>query len=230
MALERVAELVRRASRDAGVLHALRNDPARLRSALGLSSAELDALHGATAFTVPVPFTKAKAVAAAAATQTTPAVRNLGLAPAPLAGVLDGSLLPPEGSGQFTGATGGFGFTPRGDPGVKPPPPAPGVTPPSPGIVPPLPPSPPRVGPLHPPPVTPLSPLVPPAPRQPAAPQPCPPQVSYYYPPPRLSAHPTPVGCACQCCAVVGIVSAVSTTAMTAITAITAIAGGNRQH
>ena len=65
MALERVAELVRRAAHDTGVLHALKNDPAKLRSAFNLTGAHLDALNSATAFPLPDRAKSAKSAAAA---------------------------------------------------------------------------------------------------------------------------------------------------------------------
>src|SRR5665213_1517724 len=106
MALDRVAELVRRAARDAGVFHALKNDPARLRSALDLTGEDLDALNGATAFPVPSGGTKAsktkdKSFIKPLATGRRAAAADPRFAVSELPGS-GGSLLPPEGSGQFT--------------------------------------------------------------------------------------------------------------------------------
>ena len=233
MALERVAELVRRAARNTGVFQALRNDPADLRSALGLTSEELSALHSATAF--PTPASKeaaAKLTAQSAQSRAGISQAPLILTPATraLVDVPDGgSLLPPEGSGMFTGATGGFAFVPpRADPGANPLPPVPGILPPSPPTSP-LPPMAPQ------PPTAPYSPQVPPYyPKPPVpippgpTPQPCP-QVPYQYPPQQPIVQPA-TRCGCEYYAIAGMVSAVSSTAITAITSITAIAGMNRQR
>src|SRR5579863_3351646 len=112
MALRRVAELVNRAAQDTGILEALKHDPAKLRSVLNLSSLHLDALNSATA--LPLPRTAAKAAESAnlkAARLASAAGKSSAALPtqahaevATLAG--GGSLLPPEGSGVFTGGTG----------------------------------------------------------------------------------------------------------------------------
>src|SRR5271155_5404365 len=88
MSLSRVAELVKRAAADAGVMSTLKDDPARLGSMLGLSRAHLEALHSASALTA----TKKPTVAVKP--------RALALDALPVNG---GTLLPPEGSGQFPG-------------------------------------------------------------------------------------------------------------------------------
>src|SRR5215467_4710615 len=213
MPFKRVAELVRRAARDTGVFDALKNDPARLRSALKLTDAHLEALNSATAFPPPKVLAKVAKVTQPAVRAAKP--RSEALA-APGAGLLGdgGSLLPPEGSGQFTGAT--TGFAPSAPPPV--------IAPPAPGVRPPLgppvsPPSvvPPRLGPVSRPPQSPpingWPPVTPPW-TQPGPPL-GPPQV------PETSPQ-LPSVHGCDCCAIAGIVSVVATTATTAITAITA--------
>ncbi len=173
MALDSVAELVRRAAEDTGVVEALRNDPARLRSALNLSGAHLEALRSAAAF-LPKPGIKA-------AKPPAPLRESIVFASA----TSGGTLLPPEGSGEFEipGYTGGIpgGPAPQG-PSPSPIPKGPGASP-SPGV-PPATPAPQAPGTFPPkglPPVTPKSPtcvvpsLVPTAPIQA-------PSVPYAYP------------------------------------------------
>jgi hypothetical protein len=208
MALERVAELVRRAAQDTGVLHALKNDPAKLRSAFNLTGAHFDALNSATAFPLPDRAKSAKSAAAGFRS----AAAKVG---AEAAADLPGSLLPPEGSGQFTGATSGFGPQPGPAPS-RPPTPAPGPQPPPPPpVTPPVPATPPPEGPA-PPPQKPPPPIYPPGPPQ--TPPAAPPSTAGQPPP-----GTTPIGCGCECCAIAGMVSVVAITANTAITAITAI-------
>lgn len=215
MAFNRVAELVQRAVQDTGVLHALKNDPKRLQKAIGLTGAQLDALNSATAFPLPVRSTTTRSNAAGV-----PFGMPSGGAVHTEAFILNmpGSLLPPEGSGQFTGATSGFTPPPVG-PGTPPPSPSPVVTPPPPAPIPPTPVATPTNGPpprppmpppvIYPPPVAPCPPPQVVSP-MPAAPTALPPSIA------------TQSSC-CECCAVAGMVSVVAATAVTAITAITAI-------
>jgi hypothetical protein len=181
MSLQRVAELVRRAATDSGVFQALKDNPARLQSTLGLTNADVNALKSATALS---PTRRARmAVSSGQAS--------------------GGTLLPPQGSGQFayTGTTGTTTVpvpptpptSPTAPPPRAPPSPPPGVSPQPP--------------PAYPPPYWPPPPVVPP----PGAPG---------FPPP----VPGPFVQHCCCASIVGLVSAVSTTAITAITSINAIA------
>jgi hypothetical protein len=80
MPTDRIAELIRHAVADSGVRQALANDPASLRTRMNLTGAELAALRSAAQFTPAAP----------------------GSFPADT-----GTLLPPRGSGEFTGAPAG---------------------------------------------------------------------------------------------------------------------------
>jgi hypothetical protein len=231
MALERIAELVRRAAQDTGVLHALKNDPARLRSAFDLTGAHLDALNSATAFPLP---DRAKSPKSAGAALRSGATKVRAVQAGAFSVNLPGSLLPPEGSGQFTGATNGFapqpgpapGTPPAPAPGAHPPPPAPAVKPPVPPPQPPTPPPsvPPPDIPAPPPQKPPTAPSIyHPQPGTPYFPQPQAPPTA---PPSTVTQPPGTMpqsGCGCECCAIAGMVSVVAITASTAITAITAI-------
>jgi hypothetical protein len=219
MGLERVAELVHRAAQDTGVFQALKANPRKLQSALQLTGAELEALHSATAFPVGPVQTKASTQKRAAGDA---AVLKAGVSAQEVAST-GGSLLPPEGSGQFTGATGGFRPSPTPGPPVTPqrPAPSPQAPTPAPGTVPtPTPSVPvPQIGPTQPSP-GPTYPMVPPMFPQMTHPQICPPPTGE----PGVPAQGQG-SCNCSCCAIAGMVSAVSVTATTAITAITAITG-----
>ena len=205
MTLERVAELVRVAAADTGVVTALRDDPQRLRSLLHLTSADLEAL-------------------AATTTKPQPRARHADLA---TAATSNGTLLPPEGSGEGTGvALSGITSTTSPTPAAPPSediPPAPPTTPPGPK-------PPPTAIPPQPPPSWPppwLPPQLPPTP---------PPQIEQPPPPPWPMPVFAPPGsgggpCGCPGLAATAILSTLSTTAITAITAIAAISsnhGANR--
>jgi hypothetical protein len=244
MALRRVAELVNRAAQDTGILEALKHDPVKLRSVLKLTGAQLEALNSASTF--PLPPAGKKAIKSATTTTkfaslVTSAKLDAARVEVAASGVPGngGSLLPPEGSGQFTGGT---GFSPPA-PGTPPPehPPAPPTAPQAPSGPGTKPPAVPR-GPGSPPqppvpfpqaPTTPTMPGVrPPAspPQTPSIPPWAPPTPSFPgYVPPAAPLTPTqpstaPSGCQCACCAMTGLVAELATTAITAITAISAIA------
>jgi hypothetical protein len=249
MTSQRVAELVRRAAADTGVLQALRNDPGKLRPVLKLTNAHVDALQSAEAFPPPKVLSNTKkpvAPRSLAAEGTARARRDAAVVVRQATG---GSLLPPEGSGEFTGATGGFTPPSTFPPGLRPPPPAPGVRPPSPPVVPPpgirppsvKPPRPPAPGaPPHQPPARPPMPPFPPT-KPPVAPPIFPPPFQFpptpQWPGPPEQQPPSPAdagqpsampppamqGCHCHCCAIVAIVSVTATTAITAITALAGI-------
>jgi hypothetical protein len=120
--LERVAELVRRAAADTGVVDALRDDPVRLRSLLHLTASDLEAL-------------------AAPTTRQPRSTHDLATA------TTDGAtLFPPEGSGEAPGAvlsgiTASTGTTSLPAPPPPAPPPIPAPAPP-PFVPPPPPPAP----------------------------------------------------------------------------------------
>lgn len=84
MALDLVANLVRQATVDSGVIYALQYNPEALRSRLGLSPAHVTALKSAEAFPLP---------AASLQSDTTQQSDRT------LVGVANGNLLPPEGQG-----------------------------------------------------------------------------------------------------------------------------------
>jgi hypothetical protein len=255
MAFRRVAELVSRAAQDTGILEALKDDPARLRSILNLTGAQLEALNSASTLPLP-PARKTISVATLSKPTLAAAVDAEFQANLPGSG---GSLLPPEGSGQLTGGT-GFGQpapqrppspsgpgTPPSAPGKPPsgpgtPPPAPGKPPLAPGTPPSAPKSPgspstptaPQTPGVRPPAVPrspvspPQAPFVPPtSPSMPAFPQTpmWPPPV--YPGPPQAPCPPivAPCGCSCGCCAMTAVIAQVAITAITAITAIAAMAG-----
>jgi hypothetical protein len=190
MSMQRVAELVRRAAADAGVVRALRDDPERLGSLMQLTPADIEALSA-----------------------TTTRHRPVG-ARAEVAG--SGTLFPPEGSGQATGAVlSGITSTTAPPP---PPPPSPPIPPPAPPSTPPA--QPPSEPPSWRPPPWPPAPPWPPEP-PPVAPPPVAPPPLYWQvpvPPPAGTAQP----CGCQELAVLAMLATVSTTAITAITAIAA--------
>jgi hypothetical protein len=132
MALDLVAELVRRAAADSGVAHALRFSPEALRAPLGLSQAHVQALKSAAAFPLPG--------ASAQSATSQPAKPTTGVAGASSqAGALDiavtggGTLLPPEGTGRPPGPDTQLGGSPvRLGPSQSPqrrPSPAPGPSP-----------------------------------------------------------------------------------------------------
>jgi hypothetical protein len=87
MALVQVAQLARQAASDAGVLNALRDDPASVRGPLNLSDAQLRALISAGSFTT------ARPVVTTSHTEASQ--------PNTLAALEIGTLFPPEGQGQF---------------------------------------------------------------------------------------------------------------------------------
>jgi hypothetical protein len=111
MALTRVAELIRRAVRDTGVLHALKNDPAQLRKALQLSDAHLNALKSAEAF-----LPQETALARQAKAPVALGLSDIERDTAAVQAVAPDVLLPPEGEG------GDLGIVPVGTPpGARPP-------------------------------------------------------------------------------------------------------------
>src|ERR1700693_6051064 len=110
MALQRVAELVRRAAADTGVLSTLEDDPDRLTAMLGLTRAHLEALHSASAFPVGKKAAATPKVAALAQLQSLALEAG---APFPGSG---GTLFPPEGSGEAPEIT---AATPPLVPGTK---------------------------------------------------------------------------------------------------------------
>jgi hypothetical protein len=87
MALVQVAQLARQAASDAGVLNALRDDPASVRGPLNLSDAQLRALISAGSFTT------ARPVVTTSHTEASQ--------PNAIATLEVGTLFPPEGEGQF---------------------------------------------------------------------------------------------------------------------------------
>jgi len=230
MAMQRVAELVRRASKDTGVIAALRNDPSQLPKSLDLSEEHINALQSASAFVVP------SAAPKPAAKGLSFGQRAMATTPAPAA------LLPPEGTG--------------GGPAVLTlPPMAPVAAPVAPIPAPVAPigaPVAPVVAPVAKPPVTPPAPVSKPptaSPKPPVTVTPPPvtapvmapsapvvaPFAPVYSPPPQGRTYdpPQPVqtlvaavaGCECDCSvAITAIVSSVSMTANTALTALTAMA------
>ena len=234
MSLERVAELVRRAAEDAGVVRDLRVRPERLVAKLGLTDAQLAALRSASSFPLPLTRSAAKKTVATAAGSRNAALEQMV--------ETTGSLLPPEGSGQFTGSTAGFRQpVPPSKPGPSPQTPTPGTPQapepgpapqtPTPQVIPQTPapgqfPQPqgpvPGVWPTPIPMITPIGPAptcrepIPPCP-QPVAPQ-----------------RPTPAdltrGCGCTCVAISGVVASVSLTATTALTALVALSANNRRN
>ena len=239
MSLERVAELVRRAAEDAGVVRDLRVRPERLAAKLQLTDAQLAALRSASSFPLPLTRSAAKKTAAAAA-----GARNVALQQAV---ETTGSLLPPEGSGQFTGSTGGFRQPiPPSKPGPSPQTPTPGTpqTPepgpapqmPAPAIIPQTPvpgqiPQPqgpvPGAWPYPIPMITPTGPTPTcgePIPRQPELPCPQPGT------PQRLTPTELTPGRGCTCVAISGVVASVSLTATTALTALVALSANNRRN
>ena len=239
MSLERVAELVRRAAEDAGVVRDLRVRPERLAAKLQLTDAQLAALRSASSFPLPLTRSAAKKTAAAAA-----GARNVALQQAV---ETTGSLLPPEGSGQFTGSTGGFRQPiPPSKPGPSPQTPTPGTpqTPepgpapqmPAPAIIPQTPvpgqiPQPqgpvPGAWPYPIPMITPTGPTPTcgePIPRQPELPCPQPGT------PQRLTPTDLTPGRGCTCVAISGVVASVSLTATTALTALVALSANNRRN
>jgi hypothetical protein len=196
MTLARVAELVRRAAADTGVVNALRDEPARLRSVLHLTTADLEALAATTSGE------QRRAPHGDRATSATG----------------DGSLLPPEGSGEATGvALSGITSTTTSVPQPPSIPPSPSIPP-----TPPQPPTPPAFPPPPPPPTA-WPPPPPPAIQPPVIePAPTPWQLPAY-------AAPAAGGgpCGCPNLAALAVLSTLSTTA---ITAITAIAATSRNH
>jgi hypothetical protein len=239
MSLERVAELVRRAAEDAGVVRDLRVRPERLAAKLQLTDAQLAALRSASSFPLPLTRSAAKKTVAAAA-----GARNVALQQAV---ETTGSLLPPEGSGQFTGSTGGFRQPiPPSKPGPSPQTPTPGTpqTPepgpapqmPAPAIIPQTPvpgqiPQPqgpvPGAWPYPIPMITPTGPTPTcgePMPRQPELPCPQPGT------PQRLTPTDLTPGRGCTCVAISGVVASVSLTATTALTALVALSANNRRN
>jgi hypothetical protein len=240
MSLERVAELVRRAAEDAGVVRDLRVRPERLVAKLGLTDAQLAALRSASSFPLPLARSAAKRVAATAAAGSKDAALDQ-------MAETTGSLLPPEGSGQFTGSTGGFRQpVPPSEPGPSPQTPAP-ATPqapeprpapqmPAPGVIPQTPapgqfPQPqgpvPGVWPTPIPMITPTGPTPTcrePIPRQPEPPCPQPGT------PQGLTPTDLAQGCSCTCVAISGVVASVSLTATTALTALVALSANNRRN
>jgi hypothetical protein len=239
MSLERVAELVRRAAEDAGVVRDLRVRPERLAAKLQLTDAQLAALRSASSFPLPLTRSAAKKTAVAAA-----GARNVALQQAV---ETTGSLLPPEGSGQFTGSTGGFRQPiPPSKPGPSPQTPTPGTpqTPepgpapqmPAPAIIPQTPvpgqiPQPqgpvPGAWPYPIPMITPTGPTPTcgePMPRQPELPCPQPGT------PQRLTPTDLTPGRGCTCVAISGVVASVSLTATTALTALVALSANNRRN
>lgn len=87
MALDRVAELSKQAAADAGVLSALRNNPATIQTRLNLSEAHLRALISAGSFTSARP--------AATTSRAEESLSNN------VAAIEVATLFPPEGQGQF---------------------------------------------------------------------------------------------------------------------------------
>jgi hypothetical protein len=239
MSLERVAELVRRAAEDAGVVRDLRVRPERLVAKLGLTDAQLAALRSASSFPLPLTRSAAKKTVATAAGSRNAALEQMV--------ETTGSLLPPEGSGQFTGSTGGFRQPiPPSKPGPSPQTPTPGTpqTPeprpapqmPAPPVIPqtpapgqiPQPQGPVPGGWCTPSPmVTPTRPT--PTCREPILRQPnlpCPqPGTPQGLPPTDLTR-----GCGCTCVAISGVVASVSLTATTALTALAALSATNRRN
>ena len=225
--MQRVAELVRRASKDTGVIAALRNDPSQLPKSLDLSEEHMNALQSASAFVVPP--AGAKRAAKPAATSLSFGQRAMAATVAP-----DGTLLPPEGSGggpavltlpPMAPVTAPVApipapIAPIGAPVAKPPVPTPAPVSKPPTAPPPQPPVP-----VTPPPVTapfmaPFAPVHSPATDYP-------PQGRTYDPPQPVQTLVAAVaGCECDCSvAITALVSTVSMTAHTALTALTAIAG-----
>jgi hypothetical protein len=109
MPMEKVAQLIREAVRDAGVMHALRADPGRLQKTLALSDAHVKALKTAEAFS---PITKAAPPQPTAATALGDTVSELDGAIAEDTGE-GNALLPAEGTGGSMGGTMGPGACPE---------------------------------------------------------------------------------------------------------------------
>ncbi len=130
MSLDPIAELVRRAAVDSGVVHALRFSPEALRAPLGLSQAQVQALRGADAFPLPTASPRNAAVQ--------PAKRAVASTVASRAVALDvttvgTTLLPPEGDGPPPGPDTQVGGGPAPSPRPAPAPtPAPTPSQPSP--------------------------------------------------------------------------------------------------